>query len=87
MSWNITIIGKPENVSTALSAESEKISGQSKIEYDAALPHLQALVKETFGDNTPLVKLEASGHGMATADKQVMRQLSVSIQPIYGNIV
>lgn len=66
MSWSVTFIGKPENVSNALKAHSDKISGYSKEEYDAALPHLDALVTQNFNMQHPdslLVKLTASGHG------------------------
>jgi hypothetical protein len=87
MSWSITFIGKPENVTKALEAESEKLSGQSRIEYDSALPHLVSLVKENFGDNTPVVKIAANGHGYAVNDEQKSRQLSASIELIYGTVV
>lgn len=66
MSWSVTFIGKPENVSKALKEHSLKIDGFSKEEYDAALPHLDALVTQNFNANVeypPLVKIVASGHG------------------------
>lgn len=66
MSWSVTFIGKPENVSKALKEHSTKIDGQSKEEYDAALPHLEALVSQNFNakeEYSPIVKIVASGHG------------------------
>lgn len=66
MSWSVTFIGKPENVSKALNAQSEQLMGFSKEEFDAALPHLDGLVKQNFNsnaDNGPVIKLVASGHG------------------------
>jgi hypothetical protein len=85
MSWSVQFIGKPEKVSEALTAQSVSMNGDSKVEYDAALPHLVALVNENFGfDN--LVKLSASGHGYVTGDKP-NRQLTVSLENIYGVIV
>lgn len=87
MSWSITFIGKPENVAVALAKQSEKMDGQSKVEYDAALPHFVALVKENFGDNTPIVKINANGHGYAVNGEQKQRQCSVSIELIYGIMV
>jgi hypothetical protein len=66
MSWSVTFIGKPENVSKALKEHSEKIDGYSKIEFDAALPHLDGLVSQNFHANelhTPVIKITASGHG------------------------
>lgn len=38
MSWSIKLVGKPAKVVEALDAESAKLSGQCKAEYDAALP-------------------------------------------------
>lgn len=66
MSWSVTFIGWPENVSKALQEHSSKIDGYSKVEYDAALPHLDALVTQNFNSNaeySPVVKITASGHG------------------------
>ena len=84
MSWSVQFIGKPEKVSEALQAQSEKMSGESKVEYDSALPHLVALVNENFGYDYP-VKLLASGHGQ-TGEKP-NRQLTASIELIYGLLV
>lgn len=83
MSWSICIIGKPENVAIALEKESEKLSGQSKVEFDAALPHFVALVKENFGENPPMMKITANGHGHGDH----YRNCTVSIELIYGTIV
>jgi hypothetical protein len=85
MSWSVQFIGKPEKVVEALNAESEKLNGQSKVEYDSALPHLVALVNENFGTGYP-VKLAASGHGTVYTDKSD-RQLTVSLESIYGLLV
>lgn len=64
MSWSITFIGKSENVSKALEDHSTKLSGQSKEEYDAALPYLMGLVQQNFNkDNSPVIQITASGHG------------------------
>lgn len=66
MSWSVTFIGKPDNVSKALHAQSELLSGYSKEQYDAALPHLDGLVCQNFNADEkypPVIKLVASGHG------------------------
>jgi hypothetical protein len=88
MSWSVQFIGKPEKVVEALNAQSETMktySGDSKAEFDAALPHLVALVNENFGTGYP-VKLVASGHGVSGGDKP-NRQLTVSLEVIYGLLV
>ena len=41
------------------------MSDQSKEEYDSALPHLVALVKENVGGN---IDLSAYGHGYKNSD-------------------
>jgi hypothetical protein len=84
MSWSIGFIGKPEKVIEALEAESGKMSGESKVEYDEALPHLIVLVKQNFGTNYP-VKITASGHGQ-TGEKP-HRQLTASIELVYNLLV
>jgi hypothetical protein len=85
MSWSIQFIGKPEKVVEALQKQSETMNGDSKVEYDAALPHLVGIVKENFGFDT-LLKIVASGHGYSTGDKP-NRTLTVNIESIYGVIV
>ena len=53
MSWSVQKIGKPEKVAAALDAYSEVLSGQSKQEYDEALPALKDRVKQVFDGLTP----------------------------------
>ena len=61
MSWSINKSGTVEEVVEALEDHRNcMVSDQSKEEYDLALPHLVALVKENVGGK---VELSASGHG------------------------
>ena len=87
MSWSIQFIGKPENVVKALNEQSVKFNNQSRVEYDSALPHMVALVKENFGPDDIVLKIIASGHGMANAKEQIDRYFTISIERIYGVIV
>jgi hypothetical protein len=90
MSWSITIIGHPQNVATALTAQSEKLEGQSKVEFDSALPHMVALVQENFnpeGMTQPVIKLDASGHGYATNGEQKQRTFNATIESFYATLV
>jgi hypothetical protein len=84
MSWSVQFIGKPEKIVEALQKQSETMSGESKVEYDCALPHLVGLVNENFGYDYA-IKLMASGHGM-TGEKP-NRQLTTSIELICGLLV
>ncbi len=88
MSWSIGLIGKTSNVVAALRAESEKLSGASKTEYDASLPYLVGLVEQNIEQSVePIVKVQASGHGYVADGKAVQNQVSAVIERFYGNIV
>jgi hypothetical protein len=92
MSWSVCLVGKPDAVVRALEAHSEQQSGQSRVEYDDAKPHLIGLVKQNFrkeasGYQEPLIKLNASGSGYAAGDQQLQRSLTVTIEPVYGTFV
>jgi hypothetical protein len=98
MSWSVSYIGTPQKVAEALYDESRKLSGQSKVEFDAALPNLACLVGQNFtdeenGKDPPIVKLTASGHGSATgipgstASKQIDRNCVVSLERIWVKIL
>jgi hypothetical protein len=49
MSWSVNYIGTPPKLVEALKKHSEKLSGASKEEFDAALPHMIALIEQTRG--------------------------------------
>lgn len=88
MSWSVNYFGKPEKVSEALTAQSANLSGQSKQEYDAALPHLVALVNLNIGQQVPLIKLAACGHGTANAEGiMIENNCSVQLEHVYGMLV
>jgi hypothetical protein len=88
MSWSITFVGAPENVAKALEANSAKLNGQSKEEYDAAFPHLVALVKENISQNPVTLKVTANGSGHKNSDGTVNHRSCVaSIEAWYGVIV
>ena len=91
MSWSISIIGKPGNLVAALLEESDKLSDQSKLEFDEALPHLIGLVQENFAAEQPYVEpvihLEANGSGISRAGKQLSRSCQVKMQNFYSRLV
>lgn len=91
MSWSICFIGSPESIVGAMQKESENknITGQSKIEYNAALPYLVGLVRENFNTNPDVkvaLKITASGYGYAQDGKDIYRTCSVTIESA-GNLV
>jgi hypothetical protein len=87
MSWSVNIVGKPENVAAALTAQSECMEGQSKVEFDSVLPHLVGIVNQNFGQHTPVIKLAASGTGYSANGEQVHRNCSVTLEVFYATIV
>ena len=89
MSWSIGFIGKTSNVAEALNAESAKLSGASKQEYDASLPHMVGLIQQNVQVGVePIVKIQASGHGYIGTDGVVQNnQVQVVIERFNGNIV
>lgn len=83
MSWSIGFIGNPEKISEALKAHSDKIDGKSKEEYDAALPHIEALVSQNVNkDYTPVLKVDANGSGYGENNS-----VNVSISYLGGQLV
>lgn len=99
MSWSVNYLGKASLVAKALDDESAKMSGQSKVEFDDAKPHLIALVIQNFtedGHPDALVRLNASGHGTATSTagtgetaepKQLTRSCTVSLERWYSTVL
>lgn len=64
MSWMTILIGKPEEIVAKLHEHSASLDGQSKEEFDAALPHIIGVVEQNYSEGeAPTLKLDASGHG------------------------
>ncbi len=89
MSWNITLIGKPANIVQALEDESQKMEGQSKVEFDSVKDHIAGIVAQNFETTIeqPLLKVTASGHGYAVEGEQKQRTAVVNIEALYGKVV
>lgn len=90
MSWSVSMVGEPAGIELELVAESARQSGQCKVEFDAALPHLIGLVRENYRvesehsqwAGTPVLSLVASGSGIEKGGTQVSRSCSVKIEQI-----
>ena len=90
MSWSISVIGKPENVVKALHEESAKQTGQCKIEFDDALPHLVGLVTQNFWPaegEARVIELVANGSGYSKDGQQISRDCTASIKRFYTKLV
>lgn len=91
MSWSFNAVGKPEKVIEDLRKKvSDYGEGQSRDEFEAAIPHLIGLIEQNVvvpGHRYPecLVHVEASGSGSLGSDgKVIYSSCQVSIKQIYG---
>lgn len=90
MSWSVSYLGKAEKIVEALQKQSETLSDYSKEEYDAALPHMVALVSRNFNKNNsdyPLIRFSASGHGSKVNGEEVESNLQMNIEHVYSLLV
>jgi len=83
MSWSINVIGKSQAIVSKLEALSESMSGDSKVEYDAALPHIIGIVEQNWSMDYPCVlNVIANGHGTTNA-----RSLNVEVKRLTSELV
>lgn len=62
MSWSAYYIGTPDKLVEALTKQSEGLIGNSKTEFDAALPHIIGLIQQNKGkDKQPILDIRANG--------------------------
>jgi hypothetical protein len=66
MSWSIMFVGSAAGIVAALNKESERLTGDSKKEFDAALPNLVYLVQSNYLNDEQAqqqaLRLNANGH-------------------------
>lgn len=68
MSFSVSFIGKPDAIKNALAKESDRLTGQSKEEFDAVKPAIETIVDQNVtgvGDQAVL-HVEANGHANFT---------------------
>lgn len=94
MSWSVSYLGRPAKIVEALVAESSRLEGQSKAEFDEALPHMTALLnmnftlENSFGRVEPQIRFTANGHGSVGADnKKLSSVFQMKIEHDYVNLV
>lgn len=88
MSWSVSFIGTPTAVAKALDSYADSWSaGQSKDEYDAAKPHIIALVQENVGGVGRVVQVTASGHATITDGVKTYGTCTASVTGLSGTLV
>lgn len=87
MSWSISLLGTPDKVKEKLMAESARLTGLSKQEFDEALPHLTGLVDQIVCDQQPpLVEFNGNGHASFKEGRKIDGNLSVSIKRLHTTL-
>lgn len=93
MSWSVDYTGTPEAVTEALNKYGANLTGHSKEEYDAALPHLIGLVKQNYVGpeclygKGRLVRVSGSGSGSFSGGKLIEQSCTVKVEPLYSVLV
>ncbi len=95
MSWSVTMMGTPPKVAEALREYANTLTGQSREEYEAAMPHLVALVEQNASPANPhapgyqrLVHLQAGGHGSRDKDGNwVERNCAVTLSNSFTKLL
>ncbi len=87
MSWNVSFTGTPGKIVEALQAESARLTGPSKEEFDAALPHLAGLVAQNVSDPPGMLELDASGHATFKDGHKVNSTCAVKLAGFYRNLL
>lgn len=90
MSWSIRLVGKPNAIIDALEAESNRLTDQSKIEFDSVKEPLKLIVAQNYsrpGSENPTLDLTASGHGFSENGNQIERQVQVKLEATWAKIV
>lgn len=64
MSFSVSFIGKPDAIKNALAKESDRLTGQSKDEFDAVKPAIEAILDQNMnlGGDPSVLQVEANGH-------------------------
>jgi hypothetical protein len=84
MRWSVSFSGTPAEVLAAIAKHSDTLTGQSKVAYDEARPHLVGLVRQNFVKEhegaEPTLVLSAYGGGSTSNGVEVQRSCSVSLK-------
>lgn len=84
------MMGTPEKVAAALEEHAGTLTGQSKVEYEAAAPHLAALVRQNFSQVPLVIKLDAAGSGgsgYTEGGVEKNRSVAVKLEYSYAKIL
>lgn len=84
MSWSVMLIGKPEAIKRALVENSERLTGQSKTEFDAVKPALDTILDQEVENG--VIQLTANGHANVTDGVKTYGNCGVEVK-VLGQLV
>ncbi len=89
MSWTFDAIGTPEKLAVALIEETARLSGDSKEEFDRAIPALHSLLVMNVSKNFPqrVLHLCANGHASRSGGEVVDSTCNVSLSGLSAKLV
>lgn len=62
MSFSIALLGTPGGIKKKLDEESARLTGNSKAEFDAVKPAIEAILEQQVGNG--LINIRANGHAI-----------------------
>jgi hypothetical protein len=90
MSFSVNYIGTPTKIVEALKKHSEELTGQSKEEFDAALPSIIGIVELNYDNSAGhcmSIKLSAHGHAYSNGGERRSSNCSVNIEAVGSQIL
>lgn len=88
MAWSVNLIGTCPKIAEALRGEAARLTGADKLQFDAALPHLLALLALNLDENGSLAfQLGAAGHAVCKDGAVACGTFNVKLIPLIGRIV
>lgn len=82
MSFAIYIVGKPDALKRRLAEESERLTNQSKAEFDAVRPAIEAVIDANMPDS--VISVNASGHAYFEDGVKKQANCAVKVEPCGG---
>lgn len=80
MSFSVQVVGKPDAIKRTLDAESARLTGQSKEEFDAVRPALDTILDQQVANG--IVQLNANGHASFSNGEKTFGNVQVEIKPL-----
>lgn len=82
MSFSVSFIGKPEAIKRKLAEESDRLTDQSKLEFDTVKPALDTILDQQAGNG--IISLSANGHASFKDGVKTSGNCSVDVKSLYG---